>query len=284
MVTKDDLIDVFEDTKQWYETDKNLKQTVANSIRNTVVFKEDNYPDYKATNEKNAEIRITKYKTLEAAYRLDEEFPKSKICILNFASATNAGGGVTKGSRAQEECLCRTTTLYPVLNTRNNYKDFYNFHRNRHDLKYTDTCIYTPGIVAIKSDSTIPQRYDKEDWLKLDVISCPAPNLRVNPSNYMNKTTGKAIKLTDNELLELHKKRGKHILSVVASYNVDILVLGAFGCGAFQNNPSIVAKAYYDILPEFKNCFKVIEFAIYCTERDTKNYFAFYNLLSKLKF
>ena len=59
MVTKDDLIDVFEDTKQWYETDKNLKQTVANSIRNTVVFKEDNYPDYKATNEKNAEIRIT---------------------------------------------------------------------------------------------------------------------------------------------------------------------------------------------------------------------------------
>ena len=52
MVTKDDLIDVFEDTKQWYETDKNLKQTVANSIRNTVVFKEDNYPDYKATNEK----------------------------------------------------------------------------------------------------------------------------------------------------------------------------------------------------------------------------------------
>ena len=116
------------------------------------------------------------------------------------------------------------------------------------------------------------------------VISCPAPNLRVNPSNYMNKTTGKTIKLTDNELLELHKKRGKHILTVVASYNVDILVLGAFGCGAFQNNPSIVAKAYYDILPEFKNCFKVIEFAIYCTERDTKNYFAFYNLLSKLKF
>ncbi len=39
MVNKDDLIDVFEDTKQWYETDKNLKQAVANSIRNTVVFK-----------------------------------------------------------------------------------------------------------------------------------------------------------------------------------------------------------------------------------------------------
>ena len=283
MVTKEDLIDIFQDTKKWYETDTDLKNAVSNSIKNTQIFKPDNYPSVSIDRQNPCEIRVTKHKTLEAAYRLDEEFPNSKICILNFASATNAGGGVTKGSRAQEESLCRTTTLYPVLNTKKNYQDFYNFHRNRHDLKYTDTCIYTPDIIGMKSDTTKPQRYDKEDWLKLDVISCPAPNLRVNPSNYMNKTTGKAIKLSDKELLDLHKQRGKHILTIASAHNVDILVLGAFGCGAFQNNPSIVAKAYYDILPEFKNKFNVVEFAIYCSERDTKNYFAFYNLLSRLK-
>ena len=34
------------------------------------------------------------------------------------------------------------------------------------------------------------------------------------------------------------------MFTVAASKGTDILVLGAFGCGAFQNNPEVVARAY----------------------------------------
>lgn len=79
MVTKDDLIDVFEDTKQWYETDKNLKQAVANSIRNTVVFKEDNYPDYKATNEKMQKLELQNIKHLKQHIDWMKNFQNQKF-------------------------------------------------------------------------------------------------------------------------------------------------------------------------------------------------------------
>lgn len=79
MVTKDDLIDVFEDTKQWYETDKNLKQAVANSIHNTVVFKEDNYPDYKATNEKMQKLELQNIKHLKQHIDWMKNFQNQKF-------------------------------------------------------------------------------------------------------------------------------------------------------------------------------------------------------------
>ena len=54
-----------------------------------------------------------------------------------------------------------------------------------------------------------------------------------------------------------------------------MLVLGAFGCGAFKNNPTVVAQAYKEILPEFEGYFKRVEFAVYCTPERPENYNAF---------
>ncbi len=72
--------------------------------------------------------------------------------MLNFASATNPGGGVVKGSSAQEECLCRCSVLYPCLDTRKMWAKFCDPHRQAGDPLYNDDCIYTPRVRVIKSD------------------------------------------------------------------------------------------------------------------------------------
>ena len=83
------------------------------------------------------------------------------------------------------------------------------------------------------------------------------------------------------ELYALHVKRAKHILQVAAANEADILILGAFGCGAFQNDPDIVAKAYRKALEDYRNSFDSIVFAIYCSGRDKANFEAFEKVLGK---
>ena len=60
----------------------------------------------------------------------------------------------------------------------------------------------------------------------------------------------------------IHVQRVKWIFEVTNKQGVDYLVLDTFGCGAFKNNPEIVAKAYKDVIPLYARNFKVIDFAI----------------------
>ncbi len=281
MADREQLIEVFHDTEIWWETSRKLSDSVKRSVSQTKLYREDEYPALPATEVPLTEISVTASRSFEAAIRLRKEFPSEKIAVHNFASATNPGGGVTKGSRAQEECLCRCSTLYPVLSSEYLYREFYQFHRARGDVRYTDACIYTPDILIIKSDEDLPQRLPEDQWCTVDVITCAAPNLRAKPYNRMNPGTGSAVSVTDEELLAIHKKRARHMLTVAAANGARVLVLGAFGCGAFQNNPEIVAQAYKDIMPEFERYFRKIEFAVYCTPRDQKNYQVFRRILGE---
>ena len=207
--------------------------------------------------------------------RLHEAHPDAKIAVLNFASATNPGGGVKSGSSAQEESLCRCSTLYPTLNQRRLWDQYYQPNREANDPLHTDVCIYSPNVVICKTDESIPQRLPEEQFVTVDVVTCAAPNLRQRPGNYHNPDASKAASITRQQLFDLHVKRAKHILHVAAANEVDCLVLGAFGCGAFENNPSIVAKAYAVALEEYRRRFDVIEFAIYCRDWETQNFDAF---------
>ena len=282
MPSRDDLVAVFEDTEAWYQSDATLKEDIQASIGHTKLYMEGETPALPPEREKRAQVFVNQNKTLEYVYLAHRKHPDAHITVHNFASATHPGGGVRKGSRAQEECLCRTTTLLPALETEANKKAYYDYHWARHDVRYTDACIYTPGIVAVKTDDDLPRRLDPADWMKLDVLTCAAPNLRAMPSNAMNRTSGKPVKMKEADLLALHEQRARHLLSIAAANGTDILVLGAFGCGAFQNDPNIVAKAYANVLPDFLHQFDAIAFAVYCTPRDRSNYVAFYNTLMKL--
>lgn len=285
MATNEQLIEVFEDTMKWIQEDRELANAVQTSIQGTHLCMEGQTPKLpKPEQEEPMQVTVTWSRSFEAAARLLTEHPDWRTAVHNFASATNPGGGVAHGSRAQEESLCRLSTLYPVLSDKSLWNPYYKFHRSRNDVRYTDACIWSPGIRIVKSDMDLPERLPKSEWHTVDVLTCAAPNLRPRPYNHMNPGRGVAISLTDEELLQLHKNRARHMLSVAACYGDQMLVLGAFGCGAFRNNPRVVAQAYREVLPEFSYRFRLIEFAVYCTPRDTRNYDAFHQILGNVKF
>ena len=271
-----ELIEVFKDTKMLYTTNSALAGSIANSIASTVFYAPGIIPEKgRPRFSTDMRVSVTRHRSLDAALLHCNRTPGSKVAVLNFASATNPGGGVAKGSKAQEEALCRCSTLFPVLNTQELQEKFYRFHQEHQDTRYTDACIYTPGITVFKTDTSIPERLSPEYWRQVDVISCAAPNLRKVPYNRMNPGTGPAIPVSDRELLEIHKTRGRKIFRVAVAHGVDTLILGAFGCGAFKNSPSVVARAYRGILEEFDGYISKVEFAVYCPPGDDTNYRAF---------
>lgn len=270
------LTRIFEDTQDWCRSDPALKQSITASIAGTVFYPAGTIPDLTPPQfPQPMLVSVSRRRTLEAAlFHLQRE-PGANVTVLNFASATNPGGGVTRGSSAQEEALCRCSTLYPTLCTPELRREFYEFHRSLRDMRYTDACIYTPGVVIVKTDVGLPERMDPRDWRRVNVITCAAPNLRERPYNAMNPGQGTAIRLSDAELLSIHKTRGKKILQTAAAHGTDILILGAFGCGAFRNPPSVVARAYRELLDQFDGYLRQVEFAVYCSARDSRNYEAF---------
>ncbi|MBQ3444016.1 MAG: TIGR02452 family protein [Selenomonadaceae bacterium] len=279
---RDRLVRIFEDTLSLCRNEEQLKQSIEESISGSVIYIESDNPKLPRPRYADTTISVNKYRTLETAQYYKKKYPDAKIVVMNFASATNVGGGVKKGSKAQEESLCRCSTLYPVLNTEANWKKFYEYHRARRDSRYTDRIIYSPNIVMLKSDVNFPEVMPSSKRIKVDVLTCTAPNLRANPNNFMNAGNSKPLKVSEDELYEIHLRRAEKILMVVAYHGADIFVGGAFGCGAFQNNPYVVAESYKEAVKKFNGYFQEIVFAIYCSPRDTgKNYSAFNKILNE---
>ena len=267
--------EIFRDTERRYTTDQELVRAVQKSTEAQVFISEKTAVRVPAPNKtEKAKIIISGKRSLEAA----ELYAKQgkKVCVLNFASATNPGGGVVNGSSAQEECLCRCTTLYPCLNNDALWAAFYAPHRKAADPLYNNDCIYTPNVCVFKSDINFPEPLLKEDWWNVNILTCAAPNLRERPSNAMNPYAGdKAAKITPTELEKLLTARIRRIFEIAVANGNEVLVLGAFGCGAFRNPPQIVAKVFSAVMQEYLRYFDTIEYAVYHTEREVANYEAF---------
>lgn len=266
------LISVFEDTlariKNGAELTRAEKQSVA--AQKLILENEPlSIPDPRYADE--AQVIVTRNRSFEAAAQDKDQH----VCVLNFASATNPGGGVTRGSSAQEECLCRCSTLYNCLNTRAMWERFYTPHRQSGNPLHNDDIIFTPNVQVLKDDDYRPL----VDPFAVDVITCAAPNLRERPANAFNPGDSESVAITPDELRLLHEQRARRIMTVAAQNRAEVLILGAFGCGAFRNDPNVVAQAYKNVLPEFVHHFQTIEFAVYCPPHDESNYRAFKEII-----
>lgn len=273
--------EIFRDTEHRYNSDSELIAIVQESTKNQVFIPEKLAVDFVEHSKKDkAKIVVSGKRSLEAA----EVYAKQgkKVCVLNFASATNPGGGVVNGSSAQEECICRCTTLYPCLKNEDLWTSFYATHRKAANPLYNNDCVYTPDVCVFKSDINFPEPLPKDEWWKVNILTCAAPNLRERPSNPMNPHAGyKQAKLTPAELETLLTSRIRRIFEVAVANENEVLILGAFGCGAFRNPPEIVAKVFYNVMQDFLGYFDTIEYAIYHTEREVSNYEAFQRAMTE---
>ena len=135
MGRREDNVAIFVDTTAFVdENDKLMKAIVATRNSQKLYLEADSIPEPVKRYEQRAKVVVSGKRTLEAA----SAYKGKKTCILNFASATNPGGGVVHGSSAQEEALCRCSTLYFVLDTDELMRDFYQPHRKAGNALYND--------------------------------------------------------------------------------------------------------------------------------------------------
>lgn len=174
-------------------------------------------------------IKLCALNTVQALYDLQRP-DRGKVCALNFASYKQPGGLFLDGSKAQEEALCHASTLYPILSS---FQDYYEYNRRRLNFAlYTDRALYTPDVV-----------FFYEGWnFTADVLTCAAPNLKAF-ARYLRD----ASMLTQN--ITALEQRCKFVLDIAEAENVDTLILGAWGCGVFGQNPDIVAELFYKYIP-----------------------------------
>ncbi len=276
---REENIEIFMDTEKLCRTNPVLIRAWKDSSARQKLILESKQIEYEANRyEKPALVKVSRKRTFEAA--MDSVYYERKVAVLNFASATSPGGGVVNGSSAQEECLCRCSTLYYNLTEEYMWKNFYQPHRRQGNPIHNDDLIYTPGVVIFKSDTACPQLMPESSWKKVNVITCAAPNLRERPANSFNLGNGnKAAFVSDKELEAIHIKRGRKILEAAAADKNDVIVLGAYGCGAFMNKPEVVARAYSALVEEFRNSFEAMEFAVYCSPRDDSNFRVFNDMI-----
>jgi uncharacterized protein (TIGR02452 family) len=200
-------------------------------------------------------IEVTGESSLEAARRLADAPADDTPAVLNFASARNPGGGYLNGAQAQEEALCRASALYACLLRA---RDFYDHHRAHRDPFYTDRVIHSPAVPVFRDDRG--ELLDRP--FTAGFLTSPAPNAGV----IVSRTPERARELP--RALEL---RAGRVLETALAHGYRRLVLGAWGCGVFRNDPAQVAAAFRAHLEpggRFDGAFAHVVFGILDRTRD----------------
>ena len=193
-------------------------------------------------------IEVTGESSMSAARRLHDEGAAS-IAVLNFASARNPGGGYLRGARAQEEDLCRVSALYTTLRQA---PDFYAAHRASRDPAYSHRVVFSPDVPVYRDTG---YRLLEAPY-QVSFLTSPAPNAGVIARDRPADVAA---------VPELLVERAARVLAVAARHGCGSLVLGAWGCGVFRNDPAQVAAAFRRNVSgggEFAGAFGRIVFAV----------------------
>ena len=215
----------------------------------------------KKPNGKMCRITVTTEDSFQAASRY------SRPLVMNFANAYNPGGGFRLGARAQEESLCRCSTLYASLISET-AAVMYNFNAAHRNPVESDHMLLSPNVCVFRNE--------KCDLLETpftaSVITLPAPN-----------RYGDAMFVPEKKIAETMTVRIRIMLRLAAKRGYKNIIAGAWGCGAFGNDPKNVSAYFKKVISDegYGECFDEICFAIYGSP-ESRNIKAFRETFSEL--
>jgi uncharacterized protein (TIGR02452 family) len=211
---------------------------------------------------KPVEISILDETTFGTCRRWVTQLELTEVACLNFASAKNPGGGFLGGSQAQEEALSRASGLYASLLTQQGY---YDFNRKVGTCLYSDHMIWSPAVPVFRDD--------KDQLLEhpycVSIITAPAVNAGCIRQNEPHKA---------DEIQKVMADRAEKVLALALNQGVKNLVLGAWGCGVFANDPAEIAAIFAHLLRPngaFGRAFSRVAFSIPSGGSSRENWLAF---------
>jgi uncharacterized protein (TIGR02452 family) len=230
-----------------------LTDAIAQAVTGTRLYSPDQALPSPVAVHQAATIEVRNESSLAACQRLGGD-----IACLVFASARNPGGGFQNGAQAQEEAIARSSALYACLRTAD---EFYAHHRANTDLRYSDRVIYSPAVPVFRDDNgdLLSSSYP------VSFLTAAAPNLSAIQRNQPEHTADVPTVLA---------RRADRVLAVAAAHGHHRLVLGAWGCGVFGNDPTTVATAFLHAL-RHNRWFTHVSFSILDHQLRTPTYNAF---------
>lgn len=240
-----------------YRTEDEQEVTIQDSldrcVRDTLLYGEDDelgrqLEEMQVSGRFETQFVVLNCTTLAASREIIVQGVDDDPVCLNFASAKNPGGGFLGGSQAQEESLARASGLYASINPQQGY---YQTNRNCGSALYTDHLIYSPHVPVFRDDA---DRLLSEPY-HVSMITSPA----VNAGALLNANPGDA-----NLIAPTMRDRIHRVLAVAYRHGHESLVLGAWGCGVFRNDPAQVAGWFSEALREgrFRGAFRHVCFAV----------------------
>jgi len=248
-----------------------IKRQVENSIDGTVLYTPEELDELVERFQPKAPfdtvLEVKNITTLHAARDLIEE-GVGKVLALNFASARHPGGGFLKGALAQEESLARSSALYETLISK---PEMYEENNRIKSGLYSDYMIYSPDVPVFRHDmgNLLSKPYP------LSFITSPAANVGFIKKARQN--------IPYSDIHNTMKRRIEKILVLGLHQGYENIVLGAFGCGVFQNESIDVAGYFKELLGKdsnYHNQYKKIVFAVYDASENKNTFKTFKHVLS----
>jgi uncharacterized protein (TIGR02452 family) len=209
---------------------------VATMLGMTRLYRPGDVPHNRSVGPRNRKttFETTGETTLAAGRRLVRMNEYDHVAALNFASARNPGGGFLGGSLAQEESLAASSALYASISRETEY---YAANNARKDGYYTDHLIFSPHVPVFRDDdfALLAEPY------RLSFITAPTVNAGVVLDRERNAS---------ERIADVMRRRIAIVLNAALTNGVDCLVLGAWGCGVFKNDPQTIATLFADALLE----------------------------------
>jgi len=225
-----------------------LGSATADAVEGTVLYSPENPPRIIEAKGKPTRMEVVNETAFNAVARLSGR--GGHIGCLNFASAKNPGGGFLNGAQAQEEALARASALYQCLLAAPAY---YERNRGHRSALYLDLVIFSPQVPFFRNDSGTLL----EKPVLASVVTAPAPNAGAIAQNEPHNL---------QQVEPTLRRRSELVLGVAQAHGVERLVLGAWGCGVFRNEPRKVATIFRELLEtpgKFAGSFDEVVFAVY---------------------